>query len=165
MIAIALTVGIPVILYGTRRDFANGWDFRYSFFHGAQFNYWGSILVSLGWVSAMMLASRVAALLVLTRRLAAVGRMAFTNYILHTAICTTVFYGHGFGLFGKVDRTGQFAIVLAIWALQLVISPIWLKYFLFGPLEWLWRSLTYWQWEPFTRCRHRAGSETRSVAG
>jgi uncharacterized protein len=165
MIAIALTVGIPVILYGTRRDFAHGWDFRYSFFHGAQFNYWGSILVSLGWVGAMMLASRVAALLVLTRRLAAVGRMAFTNYILHTAICTTVFYGHGFGLFGKVDRTGQFAIVLAIWALQLVISPIWLKYFLFGPLEWLWRSLTYWQWEPFTRCRHRAGSETRSVAG
>jgi uncharacterized protein len=66
-------------------------------------------------------------------------------------ICTTIFYGHGFGLFGKVERIGQFAIVLAVWTLQLVISPIWLQHFLFGPLEWLWRSLTYLQWEPLRR--------------
>ena len=151
MIAIAACVGVPVILYGTQRDFANSWDFRYSFFYGAQFNYWASILVSLGWIGAMMLASQVAALLPLTRRLAAVGRMAFTNYILHTVICTTIFYGHGFGLFGKVERIWQFAIVVAIWAAQLVLSPVWLKHFLFGPLEWLWRSLTYSQWEPFRR--------------
>ena len=77
--------------------------------------------------------------------------MAFSNYILDTVICTTIFYGHGFGLFGKVERVWQFAIVVAIWALQLVISPIWLKYFLFGPLEWLWRSLTYWRREPMLR--------------
>jgi uncharacterized protein len=164
MIAIAATIGIPIILYGTRLDFAHGWDFRYSFFSGAQFNYWASILVSLGWVGAMMLASRVAVLLVLTRRLAAVGRMAFTNYIMHTAICTTIFYGRGFGLFGKVERIAQFAIVLAIWALQLVISPIWLKYFLFGPLEWLWRSLTYWQWEPLRRSAAQMATGERMLA-
>jgi uncharacterized protein len=116
-----------------------------------QFNYWASILVSLGWVGAIMLASQAEALLPLTRRLAAVGRMAFSNYIMHTAICTTIFYGYGFGLFGKVDRVGQFAIVLIIWAFQLIVSPIWLRHFHFGPLEWLWRSLTYWQWEPFRR--------------
>jgi uncharacterized protein len=157
MITIALAFGIPLILYGTRRDFANGWDFRYSFFYGAQFNCWGSILVSLGWVGAMMLASRAAALLALTRRLAAVGRMAFTNYIMHTLICTTIFYGHGFGLFGKVERIWQFAIVVVIWIAQLLLSPIWLKHFLFGPLEWLWRSLTYWQWEPFRRHTSQVG--------
>jgi uncharacterized protein len=50
-------------------------------------------------------------------------------------ICTTIFYGHGFGLFGKVERVSQFAIVLAIWSVQLVVSPVWLKYFFFGPLE------------------------------
>ena len=151
LVAAALFVGIPVILYGTYRDFAAGWDFRYSFFYGAQFNYWGSVLVSLGWVGVVMLVCRSAALALLARRLAAVGRMAFSNYILHTVICTTLFYGHGFGLFGKVERVCQFAIVLIIWGFQLIVSPVWLRYFLFGPLEWLWRSLTYWQREPFRR--------------
>jgi uncharacterized protein len=151
MIAVGLLVGIPVTLYGTHRDFAGGWDFRYSFFYGMQFNYWASLLVSLGWVGVVMLASRTTALLRLTRRLAAVGRMAFTNYIMHTVICTTIFYGHGFGLFGGVSRVWQFAIVLVIWAFQLIVSPIWLRHFFFGPLEWFWRSLTYLQWEPFRR--------------
>jgi len=151
MIAIALCYGIPLTLYGTHRDSAAGWDFRYSFFYGTQFNYWASLLVSLGWVGAVMLASRATALLPFTVRLAAVGRMAFTNYIMHTIICTTLFYGHGFGLFGKIERLWQFAIVLAIWALQLVVSPIWLKHFFFGPLEWSWRCLTYLQWEPLRR--------------
>jgi len=151
MIAVAFCYGIPLTIYGTHRDFAAGWDFRYSFFYGAQFNYWASLLVSLGWVGAVMLACRATTLLPFTARLAAVGRMAFTNYIMHTIICTTLFYGHGFGLFGQVERLWQFAIVLVIWALQLVVSPIWLKHFFFGPLEWLWRCLTYLQWEPLRR--------------
>jgi uncharacterized protein len=151
MIAVGVLVGIPIILYGTYRDAASGWDFRYSFFSGAEYNYWASLLVSLGWVGVVMLASRAAKLLSFTRPLAAVGRMAFTNYIMHTVICTTLFYGHGFALFGKVDRLGQLGIVLIIWGIQLIVSPIWLRYFLFGPLEWLWRSLTYLQWEPFRR--------------
>ena len=153
MIVVALLVGIPVTLYGTYRDFAAGWDFRYSFFYGMQFNYWASVLMSLGWVGAVMLASKATALLPLTRRLAPVGRMAFSNYIMHTVISTTIFYGYGFGLFGKVERVWQFGIVLVIWAVQLMLSPIWLRHFHFGPLEWLWRSLTYWQWEPFRRVR------------
>jgi uncharacterized protein len=74
--------------------------------------------------------------------------MALSNYLLHTLIATTIFYGHGFGLFGSVDRTGQVIIVFAIWAFQLVWSPIWLRYFRFGPAEWLWRSLTYWRVQP-----------------
>lgn len=151
MVVMGVLVGVPVILYGTQREVATGWDFRYSFFYGAEYNYWASLLVSLGWVGAVMLASRATKLLPLTRRLAAVGRMAFTNYIMHTVICTTLFYGHGFGLFGKVERLGQFGIVLIILGIQLIISPIWLRYFVFGPLEWLWRSLTYLQWEPFRR--------------
>jgi uncharacterized protein len=151
MIAIALFVGLPVTLYGTYRDFAAGWDFRYSFYYGMQFNYWASVLVSLGWVGAMMLASQAEALLLLTRRLAAVGRMAFTNYVMHSVLCTTIFYGYGLGLFGKVARVWQFGIVLVIGIVQLILSSIWLRHFHFGPLEWLWRSLTYRQWEPFRR--------------
>jgi uncharacterized protein len=77
--------------------------------------------------------------------------MAFTNYLVQTVICTTIFYGHGFGLFGSVERTGQILIVLAVWALQLWYSPLWLRHFRFGPAEWLWRSLTYGRPQPMRR--------------
>ena len=151
MVFLAICLGIPVILYGTYRDFAAKWEFRYSLFYGMQFNYWASLLVNVGWVGTVMLACQSRHLISLTWRLASVGRMAFTNYILQTVLCTTIFYGHGLGLFGQVDRIHQLGIVQAIWAAQLILSPIWLRYFLFGPLEWLCRSLTYWQREIFRR--------------
>jgi uncharacterized protein len=80
-----------------------------------------------------------------TRPLQAVGRAAFSNYIFQTLICTTLFYGHGFGLYGHVSRVGQFAVVLMIWILQLLLSSFWFHFFRMGPLESLWRSLTYWK--------------------
>jgi uncharacterized protein len=67
---------------------------------------------------------------------------------MQTLLCGLIFYGHGLGLFGQVERAGQVLIVIAIWALQLILSPIWLRHFRFGPLEWLWRSLTYWTLQP-----------------
>jgi uncharacterized protein len=75
--------------------------------------------------------------------------MAFSNYILQTVICTLLFYGHGFGLYGRVERTGQIVIVFGIWILQLMLSPLWLKFFRFGPIEWAWRSLTYGKIQKF----------------
>ena len=151
MVAAAVVVGIPVIVYGVHRHFAAGWDVRYSFFIGNQYNYWGSVLVALGWVGAVMLVCQSRRLVPLTRPVAAVGRTALSNYILQSLICTTIFYGHGLGLFGSVDRVGQIGIVVAVWIVQLVISPLWLRYFLFGPMEWLWRSLTYWRPQPMRR--------------
>jgi uncharacterized protein len=74
--------------------------------------------------------------------------MALTNYLMQSVICTTLFYGWGFGLFGSVNRTALAGIVLAIWVFQLWISPLWLRYFRFGPAEWFWRSLTYWRLQP-----------------
>jgi uncharacterized protein len=75
--------------------------------------------------------------------------MAFSNYILTSLICTTIFEGYGFGFFGKLQRYQLYGIVLAVWAVILIISPIWLRHFRFGPLEWAWRSLTYWKKQPF----------------
>jgi uncharacterized protein len=74
--------------------------------------------------------------------------MALSNYLTHSIVCTTLFYGYGFGLFGQINRTGLAAIVLIIWVTQLLISPIWLRHFRFGPAEWVWRSLTYWKPQP-----------------
>ncbi|UCG52127.1 MAG: DUF418 domain-containing protein [Candidatus Latescibacterota bacterium] len=143
LVTAAVLLGIPTIVFGILYNTSVEWDVRQSFFFGSQYNYWASIVVSLGWVSLVMLVCKNGVFAGLTTRLAAVGRMAFTNYILQTVICTTIFYGHGFGLYGRVERVGQILIVLAVWIVLLVVSPIWLRYFRFGPLEWVWRSLTY----------------------
>lgn len=149
--ATGLLVGLPLASYGVWRNVAAGWDIHYSFFFGPQWNYWAGLLVALGYCGVAMLACRSRTLASATSRLAAVGRMAFTNYLLQTVICTTLFYGHGFGLYGRVPRTGQALIVLAIWLALLIASPIWLRHFHFGPLEWLWRALTYGTPPPFRR--------------
>jgi uncharacterized protein len=151
LIASGAFVGVPVILFGVYQNFARNWDIRYSFFQSMQYNYWGSYLVALGWVGLIMLWSRSSLLTGLKARVAAVGRTAFSNYILQTLICTTIFYGHGFGYFGSVDRIGQATLCFAIYGMQLVIAPIWLKDFSLGPLEWMWRRLTYGKPQPFRR--------------
>jgi uncharacterized protein len=151
LIAAGGFIGIPLITYGVHRNFAAEWRIDFSFFEGSQYNYWGSLLVSLGYVGLVMIACNIRRLEALTRPLAAVGQMALTNYLLQTIICTTIFYGHGFGQFGNFSRVQQILTVLAVWALQLIASPIWLRYFRFGPFEWLWRSLSYWRWQPMKR--------------
>ncbi len=151
LVALGALVGLPVVYYGVVQQFAHNWSFEYSMFFGGLYNYWASLLVALGWVGAVMLACRSDALRAFVRPFAAVGRMAFSNYLLQTVICTTLFYGHGFGLFGRLERIEQAGVVLAIWIFQLMISPLWLRRFQFGPLEWLWRSLTYGRMQPFRR--------------
>jgi uncharacterized protein len=80
-----------------------------------------------------------------------VGQMAFTNYLTQSLFVGLFFYGIGFGMFGKLQRHQIYYVVGATWALQIAWSHIWLRYFRFGPLEWLWRSLTYWKKQPFLK--------------
>ena len=150
-IALGLLVGIPVIAFGVHMEFLHHWDLRQTFFLDFQYNYWASLLVCLFWVGLVMLICQKGWLPGARRRVGAVGRMAFTNYLTHTIVCTFLFYGWGLGLYGKVSRTGQFGTVLAIWAVQLIISPWWLDRFQFGPFEWIWRSLTYWKLQPMRK--------------
>jgi uncharacterized protein len=151
LLGAGVLVGIPIVLYGVYRNVSAGWDVRYSFFFGWQYNYWGSVLVSLAWVGLVLLICRAGIWRWLTRPLAAVGQTALSNYLMQTILCTTVFYGHGFGLYGRVERVGQIGIVAAVWIVQLVVSPLWLRHFRFGPAEWLLRSLTYRRIQPFRR--------------
>lgn len=80
-----------------------------------------------------------------------VGQMAFTNYLMQSILCGLFFYGIGFGYFGKLERYEIYFVVAAIWFIEIIWSHIWLKYFLFGPFEWLWRSLTYWKKQPLKK--------------
>jgi uncharacterized protein len=148
LITAGVLVGLPVIAWGLHTNEASGWDAIYTYFVGMQYNYWGSLPLALGWVGLVMLVCQSPQLRPMTRPLAAVGRTALSNYLLQTVLCTTIFYGHGLGLFGKVERVGQMRVVVGVWAVQLVVSPLWLRYFRFGPAEWLWRSLTYWRRQP-----------------
>ena len=151
LIAAALVAGIPVETYGVALDFEYGWALDWSLLQGRQFNYWPSIAVGLGYVGLVMLACRSRALRRATRPFAAVGQTALSNYLLQTVICTTIFYGHGLGLYGSVDRVGQLGVVLGVWAVQLIASPLWLRRYRFGPAEWVWRSLTYGTRPPLRR--------------
>jgi len=75
------------------------------------------------------------------------GQMAFTNYLSHSIICTTLFFSYGFGLYGKVNYWQGLLIAIAIYVVQVIWSHYWLKYYKFGPFEWLWRSMTYGKWQ------------------
>ena len=112
-----------------------------SYFKNQQTYDLGRIFTTMGHVGMVMLCTKSNLLGFLKRSLAAVGRMALTNYIMHTVIATTIF--GIFRQFGQWQRYELYYLVLAIWIFQMIISPIWLGYFRFGPLEWLWRWLTY----------------------
>ena len=75
--------------------------------------------------------------------LAPVGRMALTNYLMQTVICVFIFYGYGFGQYGRFGATKATLTALAIFLCQILVSALWLKYFAYGPMEWIWRQLTY----------------------
>ncbi len=75
--------------------------------------------------------------------LAAVGRMALTNYLLHSVAFVLLFFGYGLGVYGKVGAFGGFVLALPVLFLEVLLSLWWLKRFRFGPAEWLWRTLTY----------------------
>lgn len=83
--------------------------------------------------------------------LAPVGRMALTNYLLQTVVCVTIFYGYGFGQFGRHRAAAVTAMALGIFALQIVLSGLWLRVFAYGPMEWIWRQLTYKRRLPLVR--------------
>ena len=136
---ITLLVGYLLIGQGINLNFGANWSVEYSMFFGSQWNYIGSFFVAIGYLSIIMLLTKYFRMSLLSK----VGKMAFSNYLLMTIICTTIFYGHGFGLLGQVDRVGQFTIVLITWAFLLLFTWIWLKNFYYGPAEWLWRFLTY----------------------
>ncbi|TAE51338.1 MAG: DUF418 domain-containing protein [Bacteroidetes bacterium] len=143
-------IGIPVNYFETLHIVSN--QFSVISFLQSWVTYdLGRIATTCGHIGLIMLFIKSGWLPFLQKSLAAVGQMAFTNYITHTLICNVIFLGFGFSMYGKLQRYELYFIVIGIWVFQLIVSPIWLKYFRFGPLEWMWRSLTYWKKQPMLR--------------
>lgn len=151
LVLVGLVLGFSLSATGVVLNFRNNWSIEFSMFLGKQFNYLGSVGTALGYLGLVMLICKSYACRGFKNTFSAVGRMAFTNYILMTLIATFIFYGSGLGLFGSVERKFQVMIVVGMWIAIMIISPVWLKWFRFGPLESLWRSLTYGRWQPLKK--------------
>ena len=83
--------------------------------------------------------------------LAPAGRMALSNYLGQSLVCTLVFYAYGLGWFEQMGRAGQLLFAAGVFAAQVALSHVWLRRFQFGPVEWVWRALTYLQLPPLRR--------------
>ena len=158
MIALGYGLGLGVNYLETR------WvlDHQFSALAFAQANMTydlGRLAMTVGHLGALLLFVRSGLLPWLRRSLAAVGQMAVTNYLAHSIICGFIFIGLGY--FNRLERYELYYVVLTIWTVQLIWSPLWLRYFRFGPVEWLWRYLTYLKRPPL---RHSAVPATASAA-
>jgi len=109
------------------------------------------VLLAVGWAAAIIWWAKRGSHPALKARVAAAGRMAFTNYLMTSIVMTSLFYGYGLGLFGEVSRATLWLFVLGMWGLILAWSKPWLDRFQYGPLEWLWRSLARLQLQPMRR--------------
>lgn len=111
----------------------------------------GRTLRSLGFFGLLMLMYKSGIFQWFFKLMKPVGQMAFTNYLTQSIACAIIFYGIGFGFYGKLERYEVYIIVLCIWLIQIIWSHVWLRYFQYGPFEWIWRQLTYWKWLPIKK--------------
>jgi uncharacterized protein len=109
------------------------------------------LLMIIGYAALLIRLIRAFASSAFIARVAAAGRVAFTNYLGTSILMTTIFYGYGLGLFGHVSRPMLWLYVIGAWMIMLLWSKPWLERFHYGPLEWLWRSLARWQQQPFSK--------------
>lgn len=111
--------------------------------------------LAVGYIALVCLAARSVRLRAFTLPLAAVGRLALSNYLLQTVFCTTLFYAHGLGWYGEVQYPGLWGVVACVWAANITLSVLWVHVFRlrYGPAEWAWRCLTRGRLVPLGRGR------------
>ena len=157
---IGYAVGIPMNAFAAWFERANNFDrLVHAWLHIAYDI--ERLSVALGHMAVLMILWKAGKFRPLTDRLAAIGQTALSNYILHSVICTFLFTGFGLGLYGRLERYEIYYVVLACWMISVLASPIWLRHYRYGPLEWCWRSLTCYERLPM---RVRRPSAAEAVA-
>ena len=151
MMVIGLSAGLLVNGYEVMRSFAANFAFLSVFAQAQPTYHLGRVAMALGYVGFVSLVLQTHCLARARSCLAAVGRMALSNYLLQSLLCLFIFTGAGMSLVGELHRWQLYLVVIAIWAMQLAFSPWWLSRYRFGPLEWLWRGLTYRSWPVLRR--------------
>ena len=146
---IGMAVGLAITGWGFQFSETREWSMNV-FFNGSLFRSLGMVFLVMGYVGGVLWLCGGAARNWLEGWLAPLGRMALTNYLAQTVICTTLMYGHGFGMFGSLGRAQLWFVVLPIWGVQVIVSKWWMDRFAFGPIEWAWRTLTHWRIQPMS---------------
>ncbi len=148
MLLLGYGIGLTVNYFETVAKIESEWDVVIRYRSSLTYDL-GRLATTIGHIGLIMLFIKSGILQFLQHALASVGKMALSNYVMHSIITAIIFLGFGFSMFGQLQRFELYYVVLGIWIFQLIASPIWLKYYRYGPLEWLWRSLTYWKKQPF----------------
>lgn len=144
-------IGVPPLVGLAWYQYANGFSAVSTFGASLSLSVPFDVAMTIGWAALIMLLIKTAASDAVRARLAATGRMAFTNYLMSSIVMTTIFYGYGFGLFGSIGRTALYLFCFGMWAAMLLWSKPWLDRFNYGPLEWIWRSLSRRQLQPMRK--------------
>ena len=155
-------IGLPVNIYTAYLIIRSNFDPLVQTFTASTYDL-GRLSVALGHLGIIMLICKTKTMQWLTNSLGAVGQMALSNYIMHSIVCAFIFTGYGLAMYGRLQRYQVYYVVAAIWIFQMIVSPIWLRHFRFGPLEWGWRSLTYWKKQPMRRLQ--PGDPAKEIAG
>ena len=142
---IGIGLGVFGSYFGVSADPNNPGD---PFSFGESLLYIGNLPACLGYVSLMIVLLHSKGPFSKVKVLAPYGRMALTNYLSQSVICSAIFYGYGLGMYG-MPRAQQVLVVAVIVTLQVLFSHWWLSKFLYGPMEWLWRAITYWKLPKF----------------
>jgi uncharacterized protein len=145
LVIVGYAIGVTVNIFETKHVIDNNFSIMSFSESGTTYNL-GRLFTTMGHLGLIMLFCKSGILKFISSRLAAVGKMALTNYIMHTLICGIFFLGFGFSMFGKLERHELYYVVFSIWIFQMILSPLWLKRYNYGPLEWGWRYLIYKQW-------------------
>lgn len=147
---VTLVPGLGAVWWFGSATLASGFDGD-AIFLSQTVNSFASLAVAFGYACVVMVVCKLPWMTLIRLPFAAAGRMAFTNYLTQTV--TMVVIGTVLGQFGALERVQQVQLVVAVWVAQLIISPIWLTVFRFGPAEWLWRSLSYGKLQPLLKGR------------
>lgn len=154
-----LGIGIPLCLIGLEYNLYHSWDWEVCYYYGRIGNFLGTGPVAIGYIGLVMLWCQGTGMRWLRARLTEVGRTALSCYIGQSLIATFIFYGFGLGLYGSVDYLLQLVFVAGIWIVQILLVQFWMKHFRQGPLEWLWRCLTYLRLQPLRRDKRESQNE------
>lgn len=153
-IGIGLVVGLPAnyfLAYYMSNHGGDYWQLKTKGFYQTIFYALGVAPLAMAYVGLFMLSFQKVAGKKVLSVFAPVGKMAFSNYILQTLIGSFVFLGPGLGYFGEVGPVYYTIFGVVVFIFQIILSTIWLKFFNYGPVEWIWRSATYKKWQPFLK--------------
>lgn len=149
IITVALFIGYPLVILGILENVSHRWSMAYAIGVGSQFNYWGALIIAGGYASFIMLVCKYAAGKRFRKIMTAIGRMPLSNIAIQIMVSAWVFFPPDAAFTTQTDRLEEVILAGIIALAQIILSPFWLRYFRYGPFEWVWRWMTTGQRPPF----------------